>query len=542
MGVRDLLFIGLVLGGGAALAASLYPPRIDRDPRAAVKTRTSVVDDTRDTARKVDQALESRWNSEGLTPSSPAPDTVVLRRLALALAGTIPSLEEHRRLETFPAAERIDRYTNDLLGDRRFADYFAERFARSYVGTEGGPFLFFRRRRFLSWLSDQIHDGRPYDGIVRDLLAADGIWTVRPPVNFITVTYDPEKKYVDAERVAGRVARAFLGVRLDCAQCHDHPFASWKQDDFQGLAAFYGHMTTGLTGVYTEPGKYEITDRKTGKPKEFRPHVPFYPELLPPETAGTPQVRLAAWLTDPKNPSLARATVNRVWALMFGRPMVEPVDDLPPAEELPPALTILAEDFLGHGYDIKRLVRVIASTEAFRRDSTVPEGTDPAKVEASEKAWAVFPLIRLRPEQVVGSLLQSANLSTIDADSHIITRIGKTIGENQFLQRYGDSGEDEFDGRGGTIPQRLLMMNGEIVKDRTKAGMLNGATQIGYFAPDDEKAVSIAYLTVLSRVPTPEERRHFLARLAGSKGDKRGERMSDLLWSLVNSTEFSWNH
>jgi len=542
MGVRDLLFIGLVLGGTAGLAASLYPPRLDAGPSVPRQARQVQDDGLKETVRRVNASFRDRWAAEGVAHAPAAPEPAVLRRLALALSGSIPSLEEIRRLETLPEGRRAGQYAADLVTERRFADYFAERFARVYVGTENGPFIIFRRRRFVSWLSDQLMQGRTYDRIVRELIHTDGLWTDRPAVNFVTVTYDPETKYVDPERVAGRVARAFLGARIDCAQCHDHPFAQWKQADFQGLAAFFGHLTSGLTGVYEEPGKYEPIDRKSGKPKAYAPRVPFLPELLPAEGNGSRRERLARWVTDPKNPNLPRATVNRVWALMFGRPLVEPVDDLPPADELPEALTILADDFVAHGYDLRRLVKAIAATEVFHLDSTLPAGLTTAASEAAEKSWAVFPLTRLRPEQVVGGLLQTGSLTTIDTDSPIFIRLNKALGESQFVQRYGDSGEDEFDNRGGTIPQRLLMMNGALVSDKVKGGPFSASSRIGYFAPTDRAAVETLYLTVLTRKPTPDEARHFEVKLSGTRGKDRETRLSDLIWTLINSTEFSWNH
>src|SRR5581483_11050366 len=116
------------------------------------------------------------------------------------------------------------------------------------------------------------------------------------------------------------------------------------------------------------------------------------------------------------------------------------------------------------------------------------------------------------------------------------------ISERAFVKRYGDTGEDEFDGRGGTIPQRLLLMNGELVHDRTRETPFNAATRIGWLAPDDATAVRTAYLAVLTRVPTPEEAAHFEARLAGSTGKERSRRLEDLYWTLLNSTEFAWNH
>ena len=167
------------------------------------------------------------------------------------------------------------------------------------------------------------------------------------------------------------MARAFLGVRIDCAQCHDHPFQPWKQADFRGLAAFFGGVHSDLRGIHDADNDYRPLDRKTKEPVTVEPRVPFRPELRP--GSGGPREQLAAWVVDPRNPNFARATVNRVWALLFGRPLAEPVDDLPAAGELHPALGLLADDFAAHGYDLHRLIRVIAATEVFRLDSASAE-------------------------------------------------------------------------------------------------------------------------------------------------------------------------
>lgn len=535
MGTRDLLFIGMVIGGATALGASLYPSRIP--DRVEIRSQSVAPDaDLKAAVDRVNQSFRSKWEAEGLRSAAPASWLTMVRRLSLALTGSIPSLEEIRRLERVPQERRVEVWVEALLNDRRTSDYVAERLARAFVGTEGGPFLVFRRRRFVTWLSDQIHDGRPYDQVVRDLIASDGIWTDRPATNFVTVTYDPDKKVVDPERLAVRVSRSFLGARLDCARCHDHPFASWKQGDFQGLAAFFGKAESGFTGIHEGSSEYQPTDRKTGKERVVEPRVPFQPELLP--ATGNRRERLARWVTDPRNTSLPRATVNRVWALMFGKPLVEPVDDVMAAEETPEALTILADDFARHGYDLRRLFRAIALTEVFGLDS----GAVPEPTEAAENAWAVFPLTPLRPEQVVGALVQSATLTTIDGESPILVRLGKFFGESAFVKRYGDYGEDELTIHPSTIPQRLLLMNGELVRERTKPDLFNAGSRIASYAPTDRAAVEVAYLTVMTRPPTPEELAHFEPKLAGTTGQTRGERMSDLIWTLVNATEFSWNH
>jgi hypothetical protein len=533
---RNLLFVGLIVGGFLTLGANLMPPRQPR-PVTTYDASAYQAEDFLAAVALVDDSFRKQWADQKLRGALPAADLAVARRLALGLMGTIPSLEEVRQLEALPSPERIAWWIDHILKDRRCADYLAERVARACVGTEGGPFIFFRRRRFVSWLSDQIAQDRPYDQIVRDLIASDGLWTDRPATNFISVTAQPEmKNQPNPIRLAGRVTRAFLGLRLDCAECHNHPFADWKQSDFRGLAAFFGQTHIGFTGVHDGSGEYEATNKKTDKKEVIVPRVPFAMPMLPEE--GNRRQRLAAWVTHPKNPYFARAAVNRVWALLLGRPLVEPVDNLEGEGVVhPPALLLLANDFAAHGFDLRRLIRVIACTEVFRLDSA----TEHEATEAEEKAWAVFPMTRLRPEQVVGAAVQASLVATIDADSHIFVRIIRQTSENDFVKRYGDSGEDEFGGKGGTIPQRLLLMNGSLIHDRIKQGIFNAATRIAWQAPDDARAVETAYLTVLTRRPTAKEAEHFEAFLAeGNLG--RPQRLEDLFWALINSTELSWNH
>jgi hypothetical protein len=223
------------------------------------------------------------------------------------------------------------------------------------------------------------------------------------------------------------------------------------------------------------------------------------------------------------------------------------------SQEFPEALELLADDFVAHGYDLRRLLQVIARTRVFRLDSKLASSADTsadsiADTAADDRAdpaaqWAVFPLTRLRPEQVVSAVQQSASLATIDYQSNILVRFARAVGQNEFIQRYGDSGADEFDAHGGTIPQRLLMMNGKIVTDKTADSLLaNAATQIAVLAPDDSTAVETAMLTVLSRRPSSDEAEYFAARLDDTSGRRRNQRLGDLYWTLLNGTEFSWNH
>jgi hypothetical protein len=551
---RNLLFLGLIGGGVFALGASLVPPR-EPKPATSYDARAYQDQSFRAAVARVDQAFAQEWDYRKVRPAPDAPDLAVARRLALGLLGTIPSLEEIRQFEYLPADERMPWWIDHVLQDQRFADYFAERLARSYVGTEDGPFILYRRRRFVTWLSEQIAKDRPYNQIAFEVITARGLWTDSPATNFLTVTKKPENNTLDPVRLAGRVTRGFLGLRLDCAQCHDHAFKAWKQADFQGLAAFFGQTRVGFTGIYDAHEGEVAIDRKTqaydvidnagmaGDRAVARLAVPKLPGLKeqpPLLDVGTRRQRLAAWVIHPSNTYFSRALVNRVWALMTGRPLCDPVDDLESDQIVAGPLDVLAEDFVSHGYDLRRLIRLIASSRAYRLDSAddTRELTD-----KDEESWAAFPLTRLRPEQVAGGIIQASSVTTVNADSHFFVRLARITNQRDFLDRYGDTGEDEFSGRGGTIPQRLLLMNGQLTRDRIKEDLFTASSRIAMQAPDDRRAVEAAYLTVLTRRPTPEEAAHFEKLLADRVGaQSRGQKMEDLFWVLINSTEFSWNH
>jgi hypothetical protein len=147
----------------------------------------------------------------------------------------------------------------------------------------------------------------------------------------------------------------------------------------------------------------------------------------------------------------------------------------------------------------------------------------------------------LRPEQVAGGIIQASYVATIDSQSHFFIRMGRFGQLNEFLNRYGDTGEDDFEGRGGTIPQRLLLMNGELTRERIKEELLSASSRIAHHPLDDERAIEVTYLTVLTRRPTAEETEQFVNLLREGEGP-RAKKFEDIFWALINSTEFSWNH
>jgi Protein of unknown function (DUF1553)/Protein of unknown function (DUF1549) len=533
-----VLTLVLAVLAAAAVAGWFRPPRV-REPRSSWRVEAADPD-FHAVVTRLDRALEAA-QAPGDRPVPPAAELTVARRLSLAVAGCIPSLEEIRAFEAGPDPGRMDWWLAHLLDDRRSSDYLAERFARTFVGTEDGPFIIFRRHRLVSWLADQFHANRPYDQIVRELITSSGIWTSKPEVNFITVTVDQnmEPKEPDPAKLAARVSRAFLGVRIDCVQCHDDKMGGpWRQSDFHQLAAYFGSAEMSLTGVRDNPARpYEVRYLGRTNKEVVCARPPFNKGLA--RGDGPLRSRLADWVTHPENRPFARAAVNRVWALLFNEPLHRPVDSIPLDGSLPAGLDLLADDFVGHGFDLRRLIRIVAATRAFRADSVRGDG-DPC---AAGRGFAAFPLTRLRSEQLAASIVQSSKLRTIDADSHVFDRVVRYFEQGDFTAHYGNPHAEDFDEAAGTITQRLVMMNGKLVHDRTKEDLvMNAATRIGMIATDDEQAVEIAFLTVLTRRPTPDESRHFKARFLARHDEKRSAVMEDLFWALLNSTEFSWNH
>jgi hypothetical protein len=274
------------------------------------------------------------------------------------------------------------------------------------------------------------------------------------------------------------------------------------------------------------------------------PAVPFHPEWYPDE--GTLRQRLAAWVTHSDNRRFERATVNRVWGLLFGRSWVEPVDDLPNPEEHSTSpldlLDTLGRDFREHHCDLQRLICLITATEAFRLSSAHPERDSQHDAAVVDQNLAAFPLTRLRPEQVIGSMIQAASIKTADRDSLLLFRLIRLIREIEFVKEYGDLGDEELTDRAGTIPQALLRMNGRFAKEMGEANLFNAAGRISAMSPDIDLCIETCFLVCLTRRPTPEELLSLRAAFESAGKAERSQAVEDLFWSLFNSPEFSWGH
>ena len=536
---KTVLPLGVVVGVFAIVAASARTNVMHSPPEIPGR----ITADAESVVTRVDRLFAGKWIEAGVVPANPVDELALLRRLSLVLHGTVPSLEEIRVFEADAKPKRMERWVERMLGDRRFSDYFARRLARVYVGADDGQFVVFRRDRFWAWLGEQLQNNRPYDEVVRHMVADRGLWTGVPQVNFITAAVNEGN--VDENKLAGRTVRAFLGQRIDCAQCHNHPFADWKQEQFEGLAACFGKVNLSPVGVEDnrkEP--YKIQDRITLKDREISPGVPFGSEWLPND--GTHRQRLAAWVTHPENRRFDRAIVNRVWGLMFGKPWIEPVDDLPnPSDkgrQPDDLLDVLGADFREHHCDLKRLIATIAATHAFRLSSEHPGFESPERAAIVEESWAAFPMTRLRPEQIIGAMLQASSVKTIDQNSHWVRRAFRFFQEQNFVKEYGDLGDNELGEHSGTIPQALLRMNGEFAKDRSEGNPFTAPGRIAGMSPTADGCLDLCFLVCLTRYPTAAERSQLLPQFEKTGRDSRRNAVEDIFWTLYNSAEFNWGH
>lgn len=549
---KDVLLISIGLSTLAGLAAFLLSSDRVRDPESFHSNQKSK-SEIANVGSRVDTVFARQHQELGIGAAPRASSLKIARRLALALAGTVPSVEEIRRLEEIEPSKQIDWYVSRLLEDKRTSSFLAERFARQFVGTDEGPFLIFRRRRFASWMSKQLEEQRPYDDIARQLLLDSGLWTDAPAVNFYTYNILPDEDEVrpDAIKLAARTSRAFLGMRIDCLQCHDDFLGTMNlgsaenpeggtQLHFHQLASFFSQVENSLMGIRdnlkSETYQYKLLDDDDAS--KIEPEVPFNSHLDGDEK--NQRLRLANWVTHPENRPFARAFVNRIWAIMFGRGLIHPIDNIPLNDDVSEAMEILADDFVENGFDIRRLLRIIAVTNTFQRDSDF-HSTSTEISDLHKDSWAVFPLSRLRPDQVAGAIIQSTSLTTVDSTSHIVERLVKFGQQNEFILRYGDPGEEEFNERGETVTQKLLMMNGKLVAERLNDG-INSPSRLRGLSPDVSTAVETVYLAVLSRRPTPSETDYFESQMIDATRSEQRQKTTDLFWTLINSIEFSWNH
>ena len=482
----------------------------------------------------IDTHVGTKLRKLGIAPSELCDDATFLRRLYLDVIGTLPTPEEATSFANNPAANKRSQAIEAVLSRDEFADYWALKWSDVLLVNsknlgERGAFEFHR------WLREQVAANRPYDQWVRELITATGNSGKYGPVNFYRAMRTPPD-------VAKTVSQAFLGIRLDCAQCHHHPFEKWGQDDFYGLAGYF-------TGVQRKqlPGNREFIFASSYSParmpvtKEAVPTRPLDGEPLE-QVEGDPRVHLADWLTARENPWFARLVANRLWKHYMGRGLVEPEDDLrstnPATNE--PLLAYLSEQVVESGYDLKALMRLILGSRVYQLSSET-NGTN----FDDEQNFSHHLVRRLPAEVLLDAISQATGSAEHFAGAPHGTR-SIELWDNRlpsyFLDTFGRSERESpcecAKSNDPTMAQALHLLNAPEIdaKIASPNGRIAALTSRG--ASPDEITADLCW-AVLGRQPTEKE--DAIARKLFSQGNER-EAAEDLLWTLLNSYEFLFIH
>lgn len=485
--------------------------------------------------QRIDELLELKLRADGWEPASPCSDANFLRRAHLDLTGSPASGSEVLDFIEDASVDKREKLIDRLLESPQSAAHFATTWADWLLPEVNSPQFGVGRTGLRSWLRNRFSENLRYDRLVSDLLVSTGPAQTGPTEFFVALEGKPEK-------IAAKTARIFMGVQLDCAECHDHPFDEWSQRDFWGFAAYFAQMSTNAEQAMMNVG--EVTDTGEGEVM-----LPGSEEIVLPKPLvqsvgsgvdfGTRRQQLTLWLTTPENPFLARATVNRSWALLMGRGLIEPIDDMRSLEiaSHPQLLEELSNYFTSTGYDLRDLLRTIAKTRAYSRSTSHVSGQTP------EASYAVMLSKPLTEKQISNSVNQIARQFSAQSETEqvvLATQLGKLR---------GDASEAKLG-----IVSALVTLHGDLFDAVTRedSSRLLKALEAPHF--DEQKRVRWLFLSVLNRQPTPTElaglskmissaSRGSLATASPdaieSNGKAESQWKSDLLWALLNSSEFA---
>jgi hypothetical protein len=522
--------------------------------------------DAAELAKKIDRLLAKGWADAEVTPAPLADDAEFLRRVYLDVAGRVPSVNEARSFLKDNRPDRRSRLVEQLLAGPRYVAHFTNVYRALLIPEASNNFLVrVQQGSFESWLKKQVAANAGFDQLTRDLLTAPmGAQGIGALVNLGGGTASPlafySAKEFKPESLAAGTARIFLGISVECAQCHNHPFTDWKREQFWSFAAFFSGIQSTRVQDFLLPGK-EIPDRK---------------ELTIPGTATVVQAKylngaapdwqpkavsrstLADWVTSPENPYFARSAVNRTWAYFFGTGLVEPVDDMVgPANNAKYAtlLDLIAREFVAHKFDNKFLIRALTATDAYQRTSAGAVAADPKAEAAHDPAlFARMPLRGLTAEQLFDSLFMATGFR--DAGGNGDDLLSAIVGGNKsaragFLTKFANQTQRAKESQ-TSILQALSLMNGKVVADATsleKSETLAAIADAPFLTMADR--IDTLYLATLSRRPRAKESERATRFIQDSvrRADSLANRatafnsaLADVFWALLNSSEFTLNH
>jgi hypothetical protein len=490
-------------------------------------------------ANFIDDLALARWKRLGIVPSELCTDSEFIRRVFLDLCGKLPTPAEVRAFLADTGPDKRARLIDRCLEDKDYAANFAMRWGTilrnsQLAGSEQAAYAFH------DWLRDMIGRNRPYDEFARGIVAASGEWPEAPAVNWYWQMRDDQLHQPVAD-----TAQIFLGLRLQCAKCHHHPYERWSQDDYYGLAGFFARL--GRKSFGEPPPYYSARTRTTG---ETNPHTgkPTEPKLLdgpvldiPPEE--DPRQKLVDWMARPDNPFFAKALCNRMWGHLLGRGLVDPVDDLretnPPSN--PELLDALARDFIAHRFDVKHLLRTICNSRTYQL-SSIPNAFNRHDRQNHTRYYGK----RLIAEVFLDAVDQVCGTRT---HFHKMSRQARAV--DLPHEGFGSYFLDVFDrpprssacecarSSGASLPQVLHLANSSDVEDKIASESGRVARLVRSKTPP-EKGIEELYLASFARYPDKDELQKAILYVTQQKEQRRG--LEDLVWAMLNTREFMFNH
>lgn len=513
----------------------------------------------------IDRHVANAWKANDITPAEPASDAEFLRRVYLDLLGIIPTHEEAKQFLDDPSSDKRAKLIARLLDHPRYSLHQADVWDMVYFGRNPPGFGTDKREGFKDWLAEQFDKNVPYDQWVRKILRAEGNTVEQgAPMYYVQYKNAPE----DATQA---ITQQFLGVQLQCARCHDHPFDEWSQLDFYGTAAFLARLQVVDIGKKKDEKAYAIGEKNLGDvmftgpvqsdevgkkgepvkpkflsgdslteptlPEDFKEDRNFKTGQMPPKPKFSRKDALADWITQRDNPYFAKAAANRVWAQFMGMGIVHPIDNLssnnPPSH--PELLDELTEALVDHNFDLKWFIGEILNSKTYQLSSR-------GSSEAAKPMW--YQRARYRPlsaEELLESWVLASGYDKVLEASKQTTdkRLDfRGVTWNYMIQFFGAPGDGEGVFQGG-LSEHLYLNNGQVytlISDR--AGSLHEAISKSE-APWEER-VDRLYLQILSRRPTAEETQKFVEYL--SVDDDQSRRLTDAIWTLMTCSEFRFNH
>ncbi len=499
----------------------------------------------------IDSQVFKKLTQLGLPPSAICDDRTFLRRVTIDIVGRLPSPDEMKAFVLDSNPHKRDALIDRLLDSPEYAEYFANKWNALLRNKRGEATHARGNYAFFSWIRDSISENKPYDQFVREVISASGDITQNPPVAWYRQVKDTMQQMEDT-------AQLFLGQRLQCAQCHHHPFEKWSQQDYYGFSAFFSQVARKPSQMPGEDSIYH--KRGTAQAINLRTKLPVKPaslgapalELAPEED---PRQALADWMSSPDNPFFARSLVNRYWKHFFNRGLIEPEDDMretnPPAN--PELLHVLATSFVSSGYDLKELIRTITQSTTYQL-SAMPNAHN---VVDRQNFSRYFPK-RLNAEvllDAVNTVLNASNqFDGLPAGTRSVALPDNSFnGNNYFLTVFGrpdSSSACECERtQEASLAQSLHLLNAPEIQ--TKLGAANGrAALLAKDSRSETEKISELYEWAVTRSPNAKELDLALAHLAKLTRDKsgaetdaaKGRAYEDILWALINTKEFLFNH